>query len=438
MAFDSKFQAAADALPYPPEDISERPTLSDRFSLERAEQIASESLTPAAPEAFDSLPPDALESDAPSPFASPSLAPARRRQLISQPLIDEPPAVSELAETDRNWVSLESIPPAHRLSDLPPAPSTTAPFPLVSQGDLGATLPGVVVDTVVSTNPLNAEEISPSAEVEPRSPADAPVSPAGAPVHELGKYRGPSSPAAEAPLKESDLRPKRRGVAPVLFAIAVAAAVVALMVRSKPPSGDAHDAAPAIRAPEHQVTPTVAAPIAQQPNPQTPTGAQPTGARSTGVEATASVAAKPTAAEPSGEPTVAPLTAATSTSASALNGPTAVAEAPTAAQQPTAQQPTAQQPTAQQVLSPDAITDTEPPRDPNTLSSKNAWLFVHSTVSTHVFVHGVDAGLTNTWLETACGTRFVRLGNTAGDWLSPGVPTIIRCRSANTIEVPVP
>lgn len=412
-AFDNKFQAAADALPQMPEDISERPTLSDRFSLERAEQIASQSLTPAAPDVFDSLPPDALESDAPpDPVPNPTLAPARRRQLPSRASLDETPAASALTETDRNWVGLDSIPSEHRLSDVPPAPAQPSPFSLSSDTDLGATLPGVVVDTVTSPH-TSAEDASPSAEVEPRPQATEPahVSPIPDPVHEIGRYTGPNTSAHEEPLELHGLPAKRRGIAPVLFGVAVAAAVITLMVRSKAPTVEPTDrpsATPAASmAPMVSATALTAEAPAQTAAPAAPSATE----------------APVTLATPSADPMPEPLTQ------------TAPSGAATAALAPVAE-PAASEPATVDRPTPPA--DSEPPRDPNTLSSKNAWLFVSAPISAHVFVHGVDAGLTNTWLETPCGTRFVRLGRSAGDWLSPGVPTIIRCRSANSIEVSVP
>jgi hypothetical protein len=52
-----------------------------------------------------------------------------------------------------------------------------------------------------------------------------------------------------------------------------------------------------------------------------------------------------------------------------------------------------------------------------------------------VFVHGVQYGTTNQWLRTKCGHRFVRLGTAPGSWLSEGLPTKIRCRAANVLEL---
>jgi hypothetical protein len=64
-----------------------------------------------------------------------------------------------------------------------------------------------------------------------------------------------------------------------------------------------------------------------------------------------------------------------------------------------------------------------------------AWLYVHSTATTHVFVHGIDHGETNQWLKSRCGGRFVRLGTAPGSWLSAGVPVKLRCRQSNEIDL---
>jgi hypothetical protein len=84
-----------------------------------------------------------------------------------------------------------------------------------------------------------------------------------------------------------------------------------------------------------------------------------------------------------------------------------------------------------------SVTRSPAPPAPDTLSlsEDTAWLYVHSSVSSRVFVHGVDHGATNEWLRSRCGGRFIRLGTSPGAWLSAGVPTKLRCRQANEIEV---
>lgn len=418
------FQAAADALTQVQEDISERPTLSDRMSLERAEQLA-QSLTPAAPQAFDSLPPDALESDAPSAPVAPM-----RQRAPSFPAMEETPAASALAETDRKWVGLEVIPAEQRLSDVPPPPVGQAlPVAPGGRSDLGATLPGMVVDTV-ALGKSSAEDNAP-ADVDTPAPNAAIDDAAVATVprrHSSPLYELPSLQARGVPSQIPGVPPKRRTVLPVLFAAAVAAVVIGLMMRSKPPAATAAAPNPATVTPKPSPA-VVAAPANVSPNPSASPGLASPVATSAATSGTPAAVVTATA-----EPVAAPAPTPTVQAPAAPEVVEAAAPEPPKPSTPTAET-AGVAPVAPAAPAPP---DTEPPRDPNTLSTKNAWLYVHSAVDAHVFVHGIDAGTTNAWLETGCGTRFVRLGRAPGDWLSPGVPTIIRCRSANTIEVSVP
>jgi DNA-binding response OmpR family regulator len=76
------------------------------------------------------------------------------------------------------------------------------------------------------------------------------------------------------------------------------------------------------------------------------------------------------------------------------------------------------------------------PDDANTLPENMAYIYIASPLKQAlVFVHGVPYGATNQWLRTKCGLRFVRLGTAPGRWLSPGVPSRVRCRAGNVIEI---
>jgi hypothetical protein len=76
------------------------------------------------------------------------------------------------------------------------------------------------------------------------------------------------------------------------------------------------------------------------------------------------------------------------------------------------------------------------PPDVDQLPEDTAYLFVSSPLrEALVFVHGVQYGTTNQWLRTKCGLRFVRLGSAPGQWLSPGLPSRLRCRATNFIEL---
>lgn len=420
---ENKFQAAAQALPHTPDDISDRPTLADRVSLEHAEHVAR-SLPPAARDLMDSLPPEALESDAPA--AAPSLPP-RRGDRISKTLLAATPALplggdadpAFAAQTDRNWVSLASIPPEQRLAEDPTSTDAKAevlhvganePPQRHSRTDLGTTLPGVVVDTTL---------------------ADQSIDPKPAPPPERAPFeRTTAANAAERRVRQLDItdadtevrglpRKPGRALLPILAAIVVASGAIALLLKpakrtdvAEPnvlsPPMPAHVDEPAAPGPLRPVESLESTRVAGGPS------ADPAGATGLPAPVAGSEVAGPQPGESEGsEPEALPAAPVT---------PPAISGA--AAEDVPERKSTT------------AGDESEPPRDPSSLPAKNAWLFVQSPLAAHVFVHGVDTGPTNTWLETPCGTRFVRLGRSAGDWLSPGTPLVIRCRAANTVEVP--
>ncbi|MEN9581233.1 MAG: hypothetical protein RJA70_4242, partial [Pseudomonadota bacterium] len=76
-----------------------------------------------------------------------------------------------------------------------------------------------------------------------------------------------------------------------------------------------------------------------------------------------------------------------------------------------------------------------PPTPPADLSTESAYLYVQSSSGAKVFVHGVEAGNTNEWVETKCGARFIRLGRAPGQWSSKGLPHKLKCRAANEIRL---
>ncbi len=73
--------------------------------------------------------------------------------------------------------------------------------------------------------------------------------------------------------------------------------------------------------------------------------------------------------------------------------------------------------------------------DARALPKDQSYLYVRSAIDARVFVHGVDVGRTNQWLQSHCGFRFIRLGTAPGQWLSQGRPTKLGCRRANQIEL---
>lgn len=76
-----------------------------------------------------------------------------------------------------------------------------------------------------------------------------------------------------------------------------------------------------------------------------------------------------------------------------------------------------------------------PPTDPATLPADQGYLLVKSAADARVFVHGIDAGPTNAWLRSKCGTRFIRLGSAPGEWVSRGIARRVRCRSSTQLEL---
>jgi DNA-binding response OmpR family regulator len=76
-----------------------------------------------------------------------------------------------------------------------------------------------------------------------------------------------------------------------------------------------------------------------------------------------------------------------------------------------------------------------PAIDLRKLGPDRAALIVHSSVSTHVFVHGADYGETNRPLVTSCGIRFVRLGRALGDFIEPGQSHVIKCGKLTELTI---
>jgi hypothetical protein len=69
------------------------------------------------------------------------------------------------------------------------------------------------------------------------------------------------------------------------------------------------------------------------------------------------------------------------------------------------------------------------------LPPERAALFVHSSATARVFVHGADYGDTNQVLITTCGIRFVRLGRALGDFIEPGQSYVIKCGRLTELSI---
>jgi hypothetical protein len=69
------------------------------------------------------------------------------------------------------------------------------------------------------------------------------------------------------------------------------------------------------------------------------------------------------------------------------------------------------------------------------LAADRAVLYVRSSAKARVFVHGTDYGETNNVLVTSCGIRFVRLGQSLGNFIEPGASRVIKCGRINEIAI---
>ncbi|HEY3500145.1 MAG TPA: hypothetical protein VGK73_35890 [Polyangiaceae bacterium] len=115
--------------------------------------------------------------------------------------------------------------------------------------------------------------------------------------------------------------------------------------------------------------------------------------------------------------------------ATASTAPTATTTAaPTTSAPPT-------QPAAPPPLAAPAAAHAPVSFDVSKLAPDRAALFVRSSATARVFVHGVDYGETNQVLVTSCGTRFVRLGRALGDFVEPGGSFVIKCGKLTELEI---
>ncbi len=92
--------------------------------------------------------------------------------------------------------------------------------------------------------------------------------------------------------------------------------------------------------------------------------------------------------------------------------------------------------------SPEAPASAEPPPEPDVtevpegeLNHYEAYFWVDSSASTHVFSNGIDVGPTNAKNKVRCGLRNVRLGDAPGKWRSEGRTVQIECAKHNRVRV---
>jgi CheY-like chemotaxis protein len=441
------------------DDISDRPTLTDRLTTPQsgAPMSANElepfgqpsadrpSSAPQSPQTLDSLPPDALESDAPN--AGPEYshgAPLLRRDPIARTYIGQPPPPSLNAEADKHWAGLDRgsealFSAAERELEIVHRASIPA----------GGTLPGIAGPIAPTVAVLGSHHGSNSAEVAPDTDPDATLNARGnevvssdgltpvdespfeaarlSPIPPTKALAGNGGPPTLSPIAA---RPKRRGW--LLIAVALCAALVLLVLVRQTQQRTARKLqAVAVSQPDQASSLSVRAdPTLVQSTPPrevVPLDIQSTAPDTSAPSAVAATTANVATTLPTGiltpEPDVSVWKAVpTPLEETAQNANSAT---PVAAPNKSHEITEASAPT-QQVSA--------PPKDPQELAAKSAWLFVRSDVDARVFVHGVDSGATNTWLETPCGTRFIRLGRSAGDWVGQGFASVIRCRNSNIVD----
>lgn len=131
---------------------------------------------------------------------------------------------------------------------------------------------------------------------------------------------------------------------------------------------------------------------------------------------------------PEGSAEAAPPSAPSSAPAPLASAAPSVADEPSAATSAPATDPSpAPAPSASATPSPAPETAPLPEVDLSQLGPKQGYLYVRSSADARVFVLANDVGPTNTPLIVNCGTKFVRLGRTLGDFIEPGGSIIIKC-----------
>ena len=399
-----------------------RPALDvDRFDTEFGATL------PLPLHAVTEAPPERVQTPPLAPVTAPELAPT---------VLNPPPAIAKTlplpAPTAEAWGPGQTMlmnPPEKR-----PLPPPERSRPQASAGR------GSVPDRELAPlgNPFGAPERVPLNEPLPPPRAPAASSPAlDVPRPPMASSPGlevppPRLPMASAPLIE--VAPARPPT-PFEPAIDVAAA--------RPPAASARftsapDAEPPRPASSNRAVAILVAAAAAvavgvgaavlvpgQTQPiaaTTDTGAAPTAERAPAapLPSPTATSAKPSAAEPSATATEAPATAAPSPASAAPNPSAALSATATGATPEPAPTPAA---------------GAVPDFDTTKLFADRAALFVHSSVDAHVFVHGMDYGRTNQMLVTSCGTRFVRLGRSAGDFLGQGRSYVLKCRKVNELEI---
>ena len=416
-------------------------------------ELAPTERAPHEPEKLDSVEPlplepslllEAVPSDAPdfaaTAYAQPAFAAARPVEPpVAAPV--EPPA-PPLRRAGRSTM-IGVAPPAPRLPEagfaktqpLPPArakapssPKLEMPFAktLVSTAPGGgaaveaAPTPPVtpVAAPVTTAAPVSQPAYrasSPELEIAPPPPAPAAANPvvlATAPNFATAQTLSAVVPDTAPHLRKA-AAPNKSGGGRTLVALgAVAAALIGGGLAILLPKNEARrtvDSPP----PSETTAATASAEPPAEPAPAPAPPALTTTAASTAIPAATTTATSvASAAAPEPAASIAPSTSVTP------------AESPA----PPSATPPAPLPPAPAVHAPVEF-------DVTKLNADRAALYVHSSVTAHVFVHGVDYGETNQVLVTSCGTRFVRLGRALGDFAEPGRSYVIKCGKLTELTI---
>ena len=350
--------------------------------------------------------PEAEAESKPAPPPTPAGEPPAAAKAFAATVVAPPPPPS------RSSAKLPAVAPASAPGS-PNPPAAAAPTPDAAPPEAAARAPvpapraALQTPSIKQTLPMGfSKQEAPKVAAEPaqtpRSAAST-VSPAT-----------PAAPARAKPAASPAARPAFTAQRAVLYALASLAALgvgagAAFVMHSQQ--------APARTTPERHASASPAKPALA-----------PSSAATTLAPATAALS-----------PITAPATAAPA--ASVANEPPAaaslepaVAAAPSAASAASAEparSPSAAAPAASTSAPPAPaaapLPVSGPPIDLTKLAADRAALIVHSSVTTHVFVHGTDYGETNRPLVTSCGIRFVRLGRALGDFIEPGQSRVIKC-----------
>jgi DNA-binding response OmpR family regulator len=391
---------AAPAEPAPPETAppeSPPPRSADWDADAKTEVRGSQpSIEPPAAPITLVPDPDPEDEAEPVPPPAPGREPTSTAKAFAATVVAPPPPPS------RSFAKLAAVsPPAAPTADAAPAPAANGAPPVPAANPRTALqAPSIKQTLPMGFSKQEAPPVTANPTPSPRS---------------TGSTASPTAPARPTPPTSPAARQAFTAQRAVLYALASLAALgvgagAAFVMHSQQ--------APSRSAPEQDAAATATEPTLSPSSAAVPPAA-------------VSAAPEPTTAPPSEPRTGASTVDAPSTAASVTaTAPVAPSAAPVAASEPAPESAAPPPPaTASTAPAPAAapLPVSGPPIDLTKLAADRAALIVHSSVSTHVFVHGTDYGETNRPLVTSCGIRFVRLGRALGDFIEPGQSRVIKC-----------